>query len=185
MTLNGQAIFSQAIAGLSNTYSSFSKYYPEGLTLENLSNPTDELMHSYNTNASFVQYLTNNFSNIDSDGDGVIDAKDFNNLTNAIQNNGLTYDQIMQLCSLGGSSTLLETVLVNFEEIDKNNDGKITSSEIAAYGAEEDRAKAEKEYGSYRPSNMTLFYYEDGVGMKDDDVKYSVMDSKYKSTSES
>ena len=43
MTLNGQALFSQAIAGLSNTYSSFSKYYPEGLTLENLSNPTDEL----------------------------------------------------------------------------------------------------------------------------------------------
>lgn len=184
MTLNGQGIFSQAIAGLSNTYSSFSKYYPNGLKLEDLANPTEELLTTCATNSSFVQYLTNNFSKIDSDGDGIINANDFNNLTNSIQNDGLTYEQITQLCATGtASSSLLETVLANFNEIDKNNDGKVTSTEIAAYGAEEDRAKAEKEYNSYRPSNMTLFYYEDGVSLKDDDVKYSVMDSKYKSTS--
>ena len=186
MTLNGQAIFSQAISGLSNTYSSFSKYYPNGLTLENLANPTDELMSAYSTNYSFIQYLQTNFSSIDKDGDGVINANDFNNLTNSIQNDGLTYEQITQLCASGyGTNTLLETVLMNFNAIDKNKDGKVTSEEIAAYGAEEDRAEAEKEYNSYKPSNMTLFYYEDGVNLKDDDVKYSVLDSKYTSTSKS
>ena len=184
MTLNGQAIFSQAISGLSNTYSTFSKYYPNGLSLDNLINPKEELLTAYSTNASFIQYLQSNFSSIDKDGDGVINANDINNLTDSIQKDGLTYEQIMQLCSTGyGSSSLMETVLNNFNAIDKNKDGKVTSEEIAAYGAEEDRAEAEKEYNSYKPSSMTLFYYDDGVNLKDDDVKYSVLDKKYASTS--
>ena len=184
MTLNGQAIFSQAISGLSNTFSSFSKYYPNGLTIDNLTNPTEELLTACATNSSFIQYLQTNFSSIDKNGDGVIDANDFNDLTNSIQNDGLTYEQITQLCASGlGSSSLMETVLIHFNEIDKNKDGKVTNEEIVAYGAEEDRAQAEKEYNSYRPSNMTLSYYEDGVVNKDDDVKYSVLDNKYTSTS--
>ena len=184
MTLNGKAIFTQAISGLSNTYSAFSKYYPNGLTMDNLVNPKEELLTTYSTNASFIQYLQSNFSSIDKDGDGVINANDFNNLKDSIQKDGLTYEQLTQLCASGyGSSSLMETVLMNFNEIDKNRDGKVTSEEIAAYGAEEDRAAAEKEYNSYKPSSMTLFYYDDGVNLKDDDVKYSVLDSKHASTS--
>ena len=123
--LNGQNLFSTALSGLSSTYSVLLKQSGSNgkISLSDLTNPSDEVISLLGSNNSFMSYLTSNFSNLDSDGDGKINANDVTNLTNRMQQQGLTYNEIAQLCASGSSSTLTDTVLTYFNQIDKNHDG--------------------------------------------------------------
>ena len=95
---------------------------------------------------------------------------------NNISKSGLTYDEICQLGASGAiPSDMLNTVLTYFAEIDKNQDGKITSSEIASYQMDSDRYDLEKKYNSFKSSSMSVFYGNEDAT---EDLS-SVLDYKY------
>lgn len=174
--LNGQALLSSAMAGLSNTYTtlmSSDSASGKGLTLDDLTNVSTTTMNSLGSNMSFLQYLTTNFKTLDEDGDGEITSKDMNNLMNTMQSKGLTYNELQYLCTTGtGDSSLLSTVLTYFNKIDKNGDGRVTSEEITKFSLDCQQYEVEAKYKSYKASNTSL-YYNDGV---EDDLT-SVLDS--------
>lgn len=179
--LNGQGLFVNALAGLTSTYSTLAKYSTSSngsLTLEDLTNPSSEASAALGTNTSFLQYLSSNFTNLDEDGDGKINAADVTNLTSKMQQKGLTYNEIVQLCASGGSSvdsSLMNTVLNYFNKIDKNNDGRVTSQEISQFGFESDRQKLDTKYNSFKASSMSLYYGSDSA----DETPSSIVDSLY------
>ena len=175
--LNGNGLFSTALYGLTNTYSVLAQNSKNGLTYEDLTNPSAEKLQQLGYNTSFSSYLAQNFSALDEDGDGKINASDVSNLTSKLSQNGLSYNEIVQLCSSGalGSSSLTSTVLNYFDQIDDNNDGRITSSEIQAFGIEAETERLKTEYGTPRTSDMTVFY-----GNEDsDDEPSSLIDNRY------
>ena len=94
--LNGQGLMAQAIYGLTNNFAVLSAGASGGLTLDQIINPSDEV-NKNNLNASFQSYLTQNFSSIDSDGDGKISATDLQQYTNQLSQKGLSYQELMQL----------------------------------------------------------------------------------------
>ena len=167
--LNGNGLFSTALYGLTNTYSILAQNSKNGITYEDLTNPSAETLQQLGYNTSFSSYLAQNFSSLDEDGDGKINASDVSNLTSKLSSQGLSYNEIVQLCSSGalGSSSLTNTVLSYFDQIDKNNDGRITSSE-----AEVEKAKTE--HGTPRSSDMTVFY-----GSDSNEEPSSLLDSRY------
>lgn len=175
--LNGNGLFSTALYGLTNTYSILAQNSKSGLTYEDLTNPSAEKLQQLGYNTTFSSYLAQNFSALDEDGDGKINASDVSNLTSKLSSQGLSYNEIVQLCSSGalGSSSLTNTVLNYFDQIDDNNDGRITSAEIQAFGIEAEVEKAKTEYGTPRTSDMTVFY-----GNSDSDEEAtSLLDSRY------
>ena len=128
--LDGTSLFTGINSGLSNTFAQLSGQYADGITLENL---TQSLSNSNIINtqygATFASYMTNNFSSFDSDGDGKISASEVQALMSQMATQGLTREQIMALSGASGLSTSLqETVLNHFNEIDKNKDGKVTKT---------------------------------------------------------
>ena len=159
--LNGQSLLVNAVSGLTNTYSILSQSYPNGVTLENLNNSDN--YKNLNLNKSFLSYLSSNFQNIDKDKDGVINANDITNLTNNLNAQGLSYNELVQLCAQNGlgSSSLLSTVLTYFNDIDTNGDGKVSNSEITAWSNKVQEEKVKSELNAYKPSNMSLFYVDD------------------------
>lgn len=160
--ISGDSLFAQAASGISSSY-----YYlsllagtNSGLTLENILHPDTENsnINSVYLNSTFAQYLAKNFNYIDMDGDGTISSSDISTYTTKLYSTGLTYNQIVQLCSQGGSSTLYETVLNNFSEIDANHDGRVTSAEISAYGIEQEKDEMMDKYPKFDTKGMSVFY---------------------------
>ena len=176
MTLNS-GVFASAMAGLTNTFAQLAQGRTTGgLTLDEIVNPDKEKVNTLSLNSGFVQYLTSNFDNIDKDGDGKITSEDLSNLMNTISKSGLTYDEICQLGASGAiPSDMLNTILTYFGEIDKNHDGKITSSEISSYKMEADRYELEKKYDSFQASSMSVFYADENAT---EDYS-SILDYKY------
>ena len=56
------------------------------------------------------------------------------------------------------SSSLLETVVSHFNEIDKNKDGKVTNAEIQAYGVESSVEKQRKADRTNMLKQMSTYY---------------------------
>ena len=154
--LSGQGLMAQAIYGLTNNFAVLSAGASGGLTLEQIINPSDEV-NKNNINASFQSYLTQNFSNIDADGDGKISATDLQQYTNQLSQKGLSYEELMQLCYSGNASSTLEEVLNNFQEIDKDGDGRVTNQEIAAYGMDEEMEEMEENYPKFQATNISNY----------------------------
>lgn len=158
--LDGTSLFTGINSGLSNTFAQLSGQFADGVTLENLT----ESLSNTNTlnnlnNTSFASYMTNNFANFDSDGDGRISASEVQALMSQMATQGLTREQIMALGGASGLSTSLqETVLNHFNEIDKNKDGKITNQEIQAYGVESDLEQQKKADRNRIVSSMSMYY---------------------------
>lgn len=158
--LDGTSLFTGINSGLSNTFAQLSGQFADGVTLENLT----ESLSNTNTlnnlnNTSFASYMTNNFANFDSDGDGKISASEVQALMSQMATQGLTREQIMALGGASGLSTSLqETVLNHFNEIDKNKDGKITNQEIQAYGVESDLEQQKKADRNRIVSSMSMYY---------------------------
>lgn len=157
--MSGNSLYAQAITGLRSSY-----YYlmqgvdGKGLTLQNIINPSNEAKTSAYMNYSFSSYMANNFTHMDMDGDGIISETDLTNYTSKMCTTGLTYSQLAQLCSQGGTNSLLETVLNNFNEIDANGDGRVTSAEISGFGVEKEAEEVRKKYPNYDLKGMSIYY---------------------------
>lgn len=173
--LDGTSMFTGINSGLTNIFAQLSGQYSDGITLENLHKAlTNTNITNTTYGSTFASYLTTNFNSIDKDRDGVISASEVQNLMSQMATQGLTREQIMALAgSSGMSSSLQETVLSHFDEIDKNHDGKVTNQEIQSYGVESDLEKSKISDRNRMVNNMSMFY--------DVDNKYegSLLDYKY------
>ncbi|MBE7712025.1 MAG: hypothetical protein E7Z92_07820 [Cyanobacteria bacterium SIG31] len=174
--LDGTSMFTGINAGLTNAFTHLSNQYSDGVTVENLnkalSNST--YINGAFANGTFASYLTNNFSAVDADANGTISASEIQDLMTNIATQGLTREQIMTLgASTGMSSSLQETVLNHFNEIDKNKDGKVTNQEIQAYGVESDLEKQKLADRNRLIGNMSMFH---DIDTSDDS---SLLDYRY------
>lgn len=161
--LDGSSLFSGINAGLTNSFSLLSSQYSDGLTLENLNAAlTNQNVTNTSYGSTFASYLTNNFNSTDKNGDGTISADEIQTLMNNMATQGLTREQIISLgASSGMSSSLQETVLSHFDDIDANHDGKVTNSEINAYGVNSDVEKQKIADRNRIVNNMSMFYGDD------------------------
>lgn len=176
--MNGQALFSTALSGLSNTYSILAKNSSNsgGLSIEDITNPSSSVLQQLGNNTTFAQFLSSNFAAIDKDGDGKISSDDMSNLTNKLSQNGLSYQEICQLCSSGmGSSDMLTNVLTYFNQIDTNKDGRVTNAEIQSFSLKADEEKLKTEHNSFKPSSMSVFYSDS----ESDSEPSSLIDNLY------
>ncbi len=158
--LDGSSLFSGINAGLTNSFSLLSSQYSDGLTLENLSSAlTNTNITNTTYGSTFASYLSQNFNSVDKNGDGKITADEIQTLMNNMATQGLTREQIMSLgASSGMSSSLQETVLAHFDDIDANHDGKVTNQEINAYGVNSQVEKQKSADRNRIVNNMSLFY---------------------------
>ena len=174
--LDGSSLFSGINAGLTNSFSLLSSQYADGLTIENLNSAlTNTNITNTGYGATFASYLSSNFNSVDKNGDGKITADEIQNLMSNMATQGLTREQIISLGATSGMSTSLqETVLSHFDDIDTNKDGKVTSQEISAYGVTSNIEKQKIEDRNRIVNNMSLFY-------GDDSSKYegSLLDYRY------
>ena len=156
--LIGSSLFTSAISGLNSNYLLLLNG-GTGLTLDNILHPKDDAV-KYTVNQTFRSYMMNNFSSIDVDGDGKITTNDVDKYVTKLKTQGMTYQELTQLCSTssGSMSSLLDTVLSNFNEIDTNHDGRITQGEINAYRINDEIKDMKEEYPKIDPSKLSLFY---------------------------
>ncbi|MBE7706784.1 MAG: hypothetical protein E7Z91_06050 [Cyanobacteria bacterium SIG30] len=163
--LNGTGLFTQLISGINNSYSlalQNTDKDAKGISLNNImsslnsTNLSNPLYFAQSNN--FSSYLSTNFKGIDQDKDGVISNNELTNFTNNLYQTGLTQEQLALLCNYGTASSTLEEVLNNFNEIDKNHDGRVTQAEISAYGIDEEVSEKQKEFMDLKPKRMSLFY---------------------------
>ena len=179
--LDGTSMFTGINSGLSNTFAQLSAQYQDGLTLENLTaSLTNSNLINTTYGASFASYMTNNFKNLDKDGDGKISANEIQEIMSQMATQGLTREQIISLGGVSGlSGSLQETVLNHFDQIDKNKDGKVTNQEIQAYGVESDLEKQKTADRNRIVSNMSMYYDIDNVSDS------SLLDYRYLDTDKS
>lgn len=179
MTNNNNGILSGIASGLTNTYSYLASQYPNGLTLENLNEARGKNTNLNSINQSFASYLQTNFASIDKDGDGIITQNEMNNLADMISTKGLTKAELTQLYASGASGlseSTMTKILENFDEMDANHDGKITSAEIAAYDINCSRMEAEDNFNNRKATDMSVFYGNESASTD----TYSLLSYKYK-----
>ena len=174
--LDGSSIFSGINAGLTNSFSLLSSQYSDGLTIDNLNSAlTNTNVTNTMYGSTFASYLSSNFNSIDKNADGKITADEIQELMNNMATQGLTREQIIALGSSSGLSTSLqETVLSHFDDIDTNKDGKVTSQEINSYGVTSSIEKQKIADVNRVVNNMSLFY-----GDSSTDYEGSLLDYKY------
>lgn len=163
MSYSGKGLFTQATSALSSTFTALAESNSGSLTMQQLKKAisTNNTANAASLNTSFLSYLTTNFTNIDSDGDGTINQNDMNDFLNNMNRQGMTYEEIATLCANNGSNSLVNTVLTYFDEIDKNGDGRVTNEEITAFSMEEERDRLVDEFGKFKPTSMSVFYEAD------------------------
>ena len=161
--LDGSSLFSGINSGLTNSFSLLSSQYSDGLTLENINKAlTNTNVTNTTYGSTFASYLSSNFNTVDKDSDGKISADEIQTLMNNMATQGLTREQIMSLgASSGMSTSLQETVLNHFDDIDTNHDGKVTNQEISAYGVNSDIQKQKIADTNRVINNMSLYYGDD------------------------
>ena len=177
---NNNGILSGIYSGLSSTYSLLASQYPNGLTLENISEARTKTSNTNVLNQSFASYLQTNFSSIDKNGDGIITSEEMNNLSNTLSTQGLTKEELTQLYASGSSGlseATMTKILEHFDEMDTNHDGRITSAEISAYGVNCARMEVEDDFNNRKATDMSVFY---GDSSSSTDT-YSLLSYKYKS----
>lgn len=177
---SGSSIIANLSANLTNTYSYLASLYPEeGVTYKNITEARNDNSNYLTLNQSFASYLQTNFSSFDKDGDGVISANEMTDITNTISSSGVSRTELSQLAASGAySSEQVSKILDNFDEIDSNGDGRVTSEEIAAYTC--NCAKQEKldEENYRKATQMSVFYGDDSSS--EDVSTYSILSYKYK-----
>ncbi len=176
--LSGSSLISSAVSGLTNAYGILSSQNTDGtgLQVKNLTNLSASTINQLGgANNSFVSYLTTNFGNMDKNNDGVISADELSTATQAMQAQGLTKDQITNLCSTMSGTNSYSTVLEYFDKIDANHDGRVTDAEIRAFSYKAQRQKLDTELNGVTANKMTLYYGDDSAY----DKPSSVMDSMY------
>ena len=168
--LLGSSLFTSAISGLNSNYLLLLNG-ADGLTMENILNPENDSIR-YTVNQTFRSYMMTNFNYIDMDGDGQISTDDLSGYVTKLKTQGMTYNELSQLCTTGSSSmsSLMDTVLSNFTKIDTNHDGRVTQAEINAYRINEEAKDIKKKYPKINPTQMSMFYESkvDNVSSTDD-----------------
>lgn len=179
--LDGSSLFSGINSGLTNSFSLLSSQYSDGLTLENINKAlTNTNVTNTTYGSTFASYLSSNFNGIDKNGDGTISADEIQTLMNNMATQGLTREQIMSLgASSSMSTSLQETVLSHFDDIDANHDGKVTNQEISAYGVNSDIQKQKIADTNRVINNMSLYYGDDLT-----EYEGSMLDYRYLSDDE-
>ena len=123
--------------------------------------------------------MTNNFNSVDANSDGTISADEIQRLMSNMATQGLTREQIMSLgASSGMSTSLQETVLAHFDDIDANKDGKVTNQEINAYGVNSEIEKQKIEDRNRIVNNMSLFYGDDSQEYEGSMLDYRYLDDE-------
>lgn len=178
--LDGSSLFSGINAGLTNSFSLLSSQYTDGLTIENLSSAlSNTAITNTGYGSTFSSYLLNNFNSVDSNADGTISADEIQKLMNNMATQGLTREQIMSLgASSGMSTSLQETVLSHFDDIDTNKDGKVTNQEINAYGVTSSIEKQKIEDSNRIINNMSLYYGDDLTEYEGSMLDYRYLDDE-------
>ena len=180
MSNNNNGILSGIYSGLSSTYSLLASQYPNGLTLENISEARTKTSNTNVLNQSFASYLQTNFSSIDKNGDGIITSEEMNNLSNTLSTQGLTKEELTQLYASGSSGlsdSTMTKILEHFDEMDTNHDGRITSAEISAYDVNCARMEVEDDFNNRKATDMSVFYGDSSASTD----TYSLLSYKYKS----
>lgn len=180
MANNNNGILSGIYSGLSSTYSLLASQYPNGLTLENISEARTKTSNTNVLNQSFASYLQTNFSSIDKNGDGIITSEEMNNLSNTLSTQGLTKEELTQLYASGSSGlsdSTMTKILEHFDEMDTNHDGRITSAEISAYDVNCARMEVEDDFNNRKATDMSVFYGDSSAST----ATYSLLSYKYKS----
>lgn len=180
MANNNNGILSGIYSGLSSTYSLLASQYPNGLTLENISEARTKTSNTNVLNQSFASYLQTNFSSIDKNGDGIITSEEMNNLSNTLSTQGLTKEELTQLYASGSrglSDSTMTKILEHFDEMDTNHDGRITSAEISAYDVNCARMEVEDDFNNRKATDMSVFYGDSSASSD----TYSLLSYKYKS----
>lgn len=181
---NGSSLLTGIYAGLTNTYSYLASQYPNGLTLDSLTEARTDSTKSPYINQTFASYLQSNFTKIDADNDGIISADEMTNLTNRMSNQGLTREELTQMYASGASGLSADTInniLEHFDDMDANHDGKITSAEISAYNVDSSKQEKMDEFNNRRASDMSVFYGSESSSAD----TYSLLSYKYKNSSSS
>jgi Ca2+-binding EF-hand superfamily protein len=75
-----------------------------------------------------------------------------------LQTQGLTKEQITTLCSSMSGTNSYSTVLEYFDQIDTNNDGKVTDAEIKAFQYKAQRQKLDTQMNAVKSSNYSVYY---------------------------
>ncbi len=178
--LDGSSLFSGINAGLTNSFSLLSSQYSDGLTVDNLTNAlSNTAITNTGYDSTFSSYLLNNFNSVDSNADGTISADEIQKLMTNMATQGLTREQIMSLgASSGMSTSLQETVLSHFNEIDTNKDGKVTNQEINAYGVTSAIEKQKIEDTNRIVNNMSLYYRDDSSEYEGSLLDYRYLDDE-------
>lgn len=185
MANNNNGILSGIYSGLSSTYSLLASQYPNGLTLENITEARTKTSNTNVLNQSFASYLQTNFANIDKNGDGIISSDEMNNLSNTLSTQGLTKAELTQLYASGSSGlseSTMSKILEHFDDMDTNHDGRITSAEISAYDINASRMAVEDEFNNRRATDMSVFYSDSSASSAD---SYNLLSYKYKSSTKS
>lgn len=171
--LVGKSLFTSAITGLNTSYLLMLNG-ADSLSLEDILNYTKTNGTSYTSayNQNFRSYLMSNFNLIDTDNDGKISSEDLSAYSSRLQTQGMTYQELAQLCTSnsGTMSTLLDTVLSNFNAVDSNHDGRVTQGEIDAYRINEQIKDVKEEYPRIDPTKMSMFIETDVKETDDSDT---------------
>ncbi len=178
---SGASIISNISSGLTNTYAYLASLYPEdGVTFKNITAARNDTTNYLTLNQSFASYLQNNFTSLDKDGDGVLGADEMNSLTSMISTAGVSREELSQLSATGAySSETVAKILENFDEIDQNHDGRVTSAEITAYTHSCNMQEKLDEENYKKATNMSLFYGDENASSADVS-SYSILSYKYK-----
>ena len=178
---NGNSLFSGIYAGLTNTYSYLASQYPNGLTLENITEARADASKKQYLNPTFASYLQNNFASID-DGDGTITAEEMQNFTSKMSAKGLTKAELTQMYASGASGLSADTInniLEHFDDMDTNHDGRLTSAEISAYSVNSAKMEKQDEFNNRFATDMSVFY---GSESSSTDGTYSMLSYRYKNS---
>ncbi len=178
-TSTGSSIISSLSSGLSNTYAYLAALYPQdGVTYKNITAARNDQTNYLTLNQSFASYLQNNFATLDKDGDGKIGADEMEKFSQTLSTSGVSKNELSQLAASGAySSSTISKILDNFDEIDKNHDGRVTNAEIAAYTTDCSKQAKLDEYNYKKATDLSVFYGSES----DTDVSdYSILSYRYK-----
>ena len=177
---SGSSIIASLSSNLTNTYSYLASLYPdEGVTYKNITEARNDNSNYLTLNQSFASYLQTNFSSFDKDGDGVISANEMTDITNTISTSGVSRAELSQLSASGAySPEQIGKILDNFDAIDSNGDGRVTSAEISAYTCSCAKQEKVDEENYRKATQMSVFYGDDSSS--EDVSTYSILSYKYK-----
>jgi Ca2+-binding EF-hand superfamily protein len=177
-TFSASSLFTGVSAGVTNSYAILSNLYTDGLTQKNLSKAltnTSVLTSSYGS--TFASYLSQNFSSLDTNNDGTLSASEVQSLMTQISNKGLTRSQVSSLGSMSGvSASTQATILDHFSDMDTNNDGYVSSSEVQSYILQSKLENQKIKDRNNMINRTSLFYGDDDA---DTDSTSSLLSYKW------